>query len=128
MTVRTYQRQALFGDVLNGVMKLNEYGNIVQEEWRRTAELRKNVILDEFVVMPNHFHGIIGLIDAETGRGTSRRAPTEERFGKPVAGSLPTIVRLLKSSVTMRINQLRNTPQQPVWQRNYIEYQINGRR
>lgn len=73
--------------------------------------------MDEFVVMPNHLHGII-VID---GRGTACRARIEESFGRPVAGSLPTIIRSFKSAVSKRINQMRVNPGVPVWQRNYYE-------
>ncbi len=52
------------------------------------------------------------------------RAPTTERFGKPVSGSLPTIVRAFKRAATKRINHLRGTPGLPVWQRNYYEHII----
>lgn len=55
-------------------MVLNECGAIVQEEWHNTAKIRSYVVLDEFVVMPNHFHGIIQLTDR---RGTARRAQSE---------------------------------------------------
>ena len=71
-----------------------------RDEWFRTAQMREYVELfeDEFVVMPNHIHGIIW----HTGRGTARRAPTIdptiEQFGKPVPGSIPTIVRSYKSA------------------------------
>ena len=85
--------------------------------------------------MPNHFHGIIWIVD-DGGRGTARRAPTRraptdhapihEQFGKPVAGSIPTIVRAFKSAVTRHINIARNTPGVPVWQRNYYEHIIRN--
>ena len=81
--------------------------------------------LDEFVVMPNHVHGI--LVIADNRRGTACRAPTTvERFGRPVTGSLPTIVRSFKSVSTKRINKVRNTPGIPVWQRNYYEHVIRS--
>ena len=99
------------------------------DEWFHTTELRPYVELfeDEFVVMPNHIHGIIW-INEDDGRGTARRAPTQERFGKPVIGSLPTIVRAYKSAVTKRINLLRQTPGAPVFQRNYFEHIIGSDR
>jgi len=51
-----------------------------------------------------------------------------ERFGSPTAGSLPTIVRAYKSAVTKRINNLRGTPGEPVFQRNYYEHIIGTER
>lgn len=56
---RRVRRNNPFGRAENGVMKLNGYGKIVAEEWLKTAQLRPNVILDEWMVMPNHFHGIV---------------------------------------------------------------------
>jgi len=53
---------------------------------------------------------------------------TLERFGKPVAGSIPTIVRSFKSAVAKRINERRRTPGAPVWQRNYYERVIRDER
>jgi REP element-mobilizing transposase RayT len=77
------------------------------------------VSLDEYIIMPNHIHLIL-IID-NPGRGTACRAPTVERFGSPVHGSVPTIIRSFKSAVTKQINQKRDTPGMPVWQRNYFE-------
>jgi REP element-mobilizing transposase RayT len=101
-------------------MRLNEYGMAVREEWLKTAELRENVEVDASMIMPNHLHGIVVITN---GKGTARRAPTE-RFGKPVADSIPTIMRAFKSASTKNINEIRNTPGTPVWQRNYYEHVI----
>ena len=49
----------MLGDVANGEMQLNEYGLIVDNEWVKTAKLRVNVMLDQYVVMPNHIPGVI---------------------------------------------------------------------
>ncbi|MBN2147255.1 MAG: hypothetical protein JW726_07695 [Anaerolineales bacterium] len=59
---------------------------------------------------------------------SSCRAPTIESFGRPVPGSIPTILRSYKSTVTLRINRLRHTPGFPVWQRNYYEHIIRNPR
>ena len=123
VTICAHERECLFGEIADGEMVLNEYGQIVREEWLRSFDLRAEVERDEFVVMPNHFHGIMVLHD---GRGTARRAPTVERFGHPVSGSLPTVMRAFKSAVTRRINRIRTTPGTPVWQRNYYEHIIRN--
>jgi len=61
------------------------------------------------------------------GRGTACRAPTTgEQFGKPVSGSLPTMIRSFKSTVTKQINEMCNTPGAGFWQRNYYEHIIRN--
>ncbi len=124
VTICTHQRECLLGDIVDGLMHVNCWGEIVQEEWLRTAILRPAVALDVFVVMPNHFHGIISI--ASDCRGTARRAPTGEQFGRPISGSVPTLIRAFKSATTKRINEKRGTPGTPVWQRNYYEHIIKN--
>lgn len=122
ITICPHNRECLFGEIKNGQMVLNEYGKIVKNEWMKSTEIRNKIKLDEFVIMPNHIHGIIIITD--DGRGTLQRAPTVEQFGKPVSNSIPTIIRLFKSATTKQINQIRHTPTIPVWQRNYYEHII----
>lgn len=52
-------KQSLFGEIINGKMVLNRYGKIVRDEWVKTSQKRDNVKIDEFIIMPNHMHGII---------------------------------------------------------------------
>src|SRR3990167_5241886 len=74
VTICTHKGQCLFGDVIAGRMRLNEYGAIIKNEWLRIEELRPNVMVDKYVIMPNHIHGIIIIVG--DGRGTLQRAPT----------------------------------------------------
>jgi len=87
ITMCAYQRMHVFGEIVNGEMILNDTGKIAQDEWFKTAKLRQYVELyeDEFVVMPNHAHGIIWIVDDMVGT-RRRRVPTIESFGKPVKG------------------------------------------
>jgi len=124
ITICTHGWGNLFGNIVKGEMRLNEYGKIVENEWIKTGKMCLNVLLDEYIIMPNHIHGIIIIID--DGRGTLQRAPTVERFGKPVSNSIPTIVRLFKSTTTKQINQIRKMPRASVWQRNYYEHVIRN--
>ncbi len=130
LTIVTDKRKCLFGDIIDGEIKLSRFGEIARAEWFKTAALRSNVKLstDEFMVMPNHIHGIVRIeTDAEPCSASvgarRRRAPTEG-FGKPVSGSIPTIVRAYKSAVTYAINQCRGTQGMHIWQRNYYEHAI----
>lgn len=126
ITICTIDHICIFGNILNGKMVLNEFGKIVKTEWLKTAEMRNNIEIDEFVVMPNHIHGILNIVSCG---GTMHRAPTTpqfESFGKPVPGSIPTIVRGFKSTVTKQINVMRNAPGTSVWQGNYYEHVIRN--
>ncbi len=129
VTICTHNREPLFGQVEDGRMALNAFGRIVWEEWFRTAQVRPYVELfeDEFVVMPNHIHGIIWIVGKPVG-ATRRVAPTDGHPRGPAPGSLGAIIVQFKSIVTKRINALRGTPGVPVWQRNYYEHIIRNER
>jgi len=120
ITICTHDRENIFGKIQRSKMILNEFGKIVDEEWLKTKEIRKNIDLDYYVIMPNHFHGII-IIES---RDTARCVPTNENraFGQIQPGSLGAIVRSFKSAVTKRINEIREKPGSSVWQRNYYEH------
>lgn len=124
MTICAWKRQCAFGDIIDGKPQLCPFGEIVLAEWLRTSQIRPAIMVDAFVVMPNHLHGILIITDYE---GRVQRATTEA-FGKPVSNSISTIVRLFKSTVTKRVNELRRTPDAPVWQRNYYEHIIRDER
>jgi len=132
VTLCVYDRECLFGTIVDGDMQMKEFGYIVAAEWIRTAELRSGIELAEYVVMPNHFHGIVVITnESDNRRGTACRAlgaesGMVEQFGKPVAGSLSTITRSFKAAVTRRINAYRDTPGMQVWQRNYHEHIIRN--
>ena len=120
VTICSYDKKNIFGKIQRSKMILNKFGKIVEEEWLKIKEIRKNIDLDYYVIMPNHFHGII-IIES---RDTACCVPTDEyrTFRKMQPGSLGAIIRSFKSAVTKRINEIRNNPGSPVWQRNYYEH------
>ena len=134
VTIVAWRRECLFGAVVDGEMVLSKFGFVAKQQWEKLPKRFPHIELGAFVIMPNHMHGILGIID---GRGTagnlndlegesSRRAPTYEQFQKPVTGSIPTIIRSYKSAVSFRINLIRRTDGFPVWQRNYYEHIIRN--
>ncbi len=142
VTIVTYQRDCLFGEIQKGEMRLSDFGRVADECWREIPNHFENVELGAYVVMPNHVHGIIFITNdgggtiyhagathvSDSRRGTIYRAPTDrtEKFGKPVRGSLPTIVRTFKAAVTRRIGRELNAT--GIWQRNYYEHIIRDER
>ncbi|MGZ9262635.1 MAG: transposase [Candidatus Binatia bacterium] len=121
LTLCAQARLSIFGQIVDGVMQLNECGSLVASEWCRTSAIRPHVALDEFVVMPNHFHSIVAIEGSR--RGVLRYA--HPRFQSP-SQSLGSIVRGFKSATTTLINSMRNSPGAPVWQRNYYEHVIRN--
>ncbi|MHB8086676.1 MAG: transposase [Anaerolineaceae bacterium] len=135
ITIVTHKRVRLFGEVVNGEVRLNEFGKIVYEEWFRTVRLRHNVELleDEFVVMPNHIHGIIWINeDYQDGKGivsVKDNLPVGAYSHTPLRSpshTIGAIVRGYKGAVTTSINTIRNSKGIPVWQRNYYEHIISS--
>jgi len=114
--------------VINGEMMSNEYGKVVEREWLKTTQIRTDMELDEFVIMPNHMHGIFVII--ESPKGAHSCAPLQTQHGcvpmqrKP--RSLSSFLAGFKSAVTRQINELRGSPYAPLWQRNYYEHVIRN--
>ena len=162
VTIVTRDRQPLFGRVVDGEMVLNDFGRIVADEWERSGVIRAEIELDEYVVMPNHFHAIVNIFESNgtgdrpadrtgdqpadrmgnrpadrtgdrsddqfiTTVGAYGHTPLQNQFKSP-SRSLGALVRGFKSSVTVRINAMRNTPGIPVWQRNYYDHIIRSDR
>ncbi len=130
VTICTHQKQCLFGEIDRGKMFLNQIGNIVRQEWLKSARIRKEIELDKYVIMPNHLHGIVIIQNnndrknAINNKGASL-APLRNnvvdisRQRKP--RSLSSFVAGFKSSVTKRMKTFCTQPNPPVWQRNYYE-------
>jgi putative transposase len=75
----------LFGQIVNENIKLNKFGEIARAEWLKTANLRRQIELDEFIIMPNHMHGILLIMDGDIGpgAGASARGPRINRRYRP---------------------------------------------
>ena len=124
VTIRTFNRDCLFGEVAKETMIPNDTGQIVYDEWLRTADIRPDIRLDSFQVMPNHFHAIVILTEQfcrNAAVGAHSRAPFSRQ-----PRSLGSLISGFKSAATKRINLLRHTPGAPVWQRNYYERVIRS--
>ncbi|KXB96933.1 MAG: transposase [Chlorobi bacterium NICIL-2] len=128
VTICTKDRLCLFGEVVDGEMRLNNIGRVVKEGWFRSADIRQEVQLfpDEFVAMPNHIHGIVWIVEhGNVGMvGAHGRAPLHHAPQHRAPRSLGSFVAGFKSATTRQINEIGQTPRAPVWQRNYYEHII----
>jgi len=121
VTICTRNREPLLGSVsTNGTVGVDPrstliksvLGQIVEQTWFDLPAHNPTIHLHEFVLMPNHIHGIIQ-IDHDTERVDLGSTPTNR--------PLSEIIRQFKSFSTRKINVYRNAPGAPVWQRNYYE-------
>lgn len=119
----TQDRECLFGEVVDGEMRLNETGMLVLSAWGDLPQRFTNVYLDKAVIMPNHVHGIIIV-------GAPLAAPVSDvPINKGAASSAPTlgnIMRAFKSISAGAVNRLLNRSVRPLWQRNYYEHIIRN--
>jgi putative transposase len=123
ITICTFQRQNLFDHL--------PFCQLAQERWQHIpAEPHAvHVTLDEWIVMPNHIHGILVINNTAVQH---QPPPTPLPIASPLrsapAGSLGALVGQYKSGVTRRINNLRHTPGGRIWQRGYYERLIRNER
>ena len=125
VTLCAHQRECLFGEIQEGKVVLSEMGRIVEREWTVSANIRREIDLDTFIIMPNHMHGIVTIRDHHPV-GATGRSPLHSRQHTLLPKTLGSFIAGFKSSATKRINGLRGTPGRPVWQRNYYEHVIRN--
>jgi REP element-mobilizing transposase RayT len=146
VTLVTWQRYCLFGEIVHGMMQLNPIGKIIQSEWQRLPRHFHNIRLDAFMVMPNHVHGTIviesvatrqppyeipdsnhpmpdQMNDCPDGSPLPSRSPLQTTLPNgPMPNSLGAMIGQFKSRATKRIWSLPGMDHCPIWQRNYYEH------
>ena len=115
ITLCTYDRSCLFGDIVGGESKSNGVGRIVETCWLGIPQHFPGVELDLYVVMPNHVHGLVTLLDT-----TNEPTPNHPRQ------DIHAVIGGFKSAATRQVNAMRNTPGVALWQRSYYEHVIRS--
>jgi REP element-mobilizing transposase RayT len=127
----------LFGQINSGEILMNDLGYIVQRIWLGLPNHYAGIGLGEYIVMPNHFHGIIfvnGMIKTKSGLSLSRlvggglKPPPTSNFKKNEHSnndgsphSLSEIIRALKTFSAREINKINSTPGRRVWHKEYFD-------
>jgi putative transposase len=103
VTICTHNRERILGDIKDGVMIMNENGRAVESTWNDLPHHNRRMQIDEFVIMPNHIHGIIRIngIKPNTVGAGSEPAPTETKHKQH---GLSEIIRQFKTFSARRIN------------------------
>lgn len=129
ITVAVKNRKCVLGKIVNNEMILSELGKIVQSEWLNIPTRFTNVQLDEFIVMPNHFHGIINvgatLAVAQNDNVVTQNDMNRNKTGASPAPTLGDFVGAFKSLTVNHwlefINENNLDISCKFWQRNYYE-------
>ena len=144
VTMVTWQREFLFGNIANQEMMLSQYGEIVQKWWQEIPVHFPNVETGAFVIMPNHVHGIIYIFEERRGTvpvpeddGENSISQNDDMSGENLGGETPPlrgfdgiptlgqIVAYFKYQSTKEMNKADNTGTvTKFWQRNYYEHII----
>ena len=117
VTVCTNEKQCLLSVVDGQSIELSNRGEIVRAAWLGLPNRFGGLALDEYIIMPNHLHGILCLVGAGLARPSSATKPGNEL-------SLPNIMRVFKSVSTVEMNRAFRMPGFVLWQRSYFDHII----
>ncbi|MCD6367249.1 MAG: hypothetical protein J7L46_06905, partial [Bacteroidales bacterium] len=137
ITICVKNRIYLFGEIDNGKMILNNAGKMVEKLWNEISNDFTNTKLHEYIIMPNHFHGIIEIVGADSisARDNADSTKRAEIDSAPTATetktAIPNIIQSFKRHTTIKyIRGVKNNNWTPfnkkLWQRNYWEHIIRN--
>lgn len=122
VTLCTLGRECLFGEVETREVKLSEIGTMARLFWEEIPRHFQNVVLDSWIIMPNHIHGILSIRSGRPTTSADAQNATSKRCVLP--GSLGAIIRSFKAVTARKVNEIRGTQGWTIWQRNYYEHII----
>jgi len=126
ITICTHNREYLFGQVINYQMALNEIGKIVKQWWLKLEDRFTNVKLEDYVVMPNHIHGILMVTEEENDVGAIHELPLQSGMILRRQMLIPKVVGYFKMNSAKYVNRLRGVVGISLWQRNYYEHIVRN--
>ncbi len=121
ITVCTYKLHCWFGKIEDGKMQLNKIGKIVEQCWEKTPKHFNRIELDEYIVMPNHVHGIIIINSNDVGNADLRSLQKNDRTKM----LLSKVIHGFKSTVTRKIRKQLNE-YAFAWQRSFYDHIIRN--
>ncbi len=125
ITINTNKKIEHIGKIRNGKVDLNESGKIIDTVWREIPNHYSNCELDEYVIMPNHFHGIIKLNEFREGLTA---LPNKNEYPNKINHGLPEIIRGFKTFSSKTINEKIKPEQKFRWQKSYHDRIIRNER
>ncbi len=136
VTICTQNRQCLFGEIVDREMRLNHLGHIANDQWNAIPQRFPMVELDEFVVMPNHIHGIITIVGAPLAGAQNSMPLAGAPIERAAARAAPTVGDIVGAYKSLCVHHglswiKQHQPNRmlgKLWQRNYYEHIIRNER
>lgn len=148
ITLCIVDREQLFGKIKDGEMILNAYGQIANNEWQNTGNIRDNIALHEFIVMPNHFHAIIEIIFNKGNKNDIGKFKSpSQTIGAIIRGYKIATIKKIKDFIIEREDKKKSAGSKgelqfaptkfapteiiknfnyKIWQRNYYDHIIRN--
>src|SRR5271168_291460 len=127
VTICTANKKPLLGSIVDGHVTLSPAGEIVRAVWNALPSRFPRLLLDEFVIMPNHFHAVLAFV----GEGLAPPAATIAKLAPPGSAplaeksancSIPDVIGAFKSISTIQVNRHLRTKGSALWQRSYHDH------
>ena len=131
VTICSHGKRCLLSSLSGNSVELSPAGKIVQAVWNSLPERFPRLVLDEFVIMPNHLHAVLGFVGAglalpalSVGTDANDRASTVPKpaVARAKTHSLADVIGAFKSISTIQVNRLLQRKGVPLWHRNYYEH------
>jgi putative transposase len=122
VTICTYHKLCRLGTVRGEQVDLSLAGEAAHKTWYALPERFPQLVLDEFIILPNHVHAILAIV----GAGLAPPPVPSTQGDHAVSCSLPSIIGAFKSISTIKINRLLKRSGLPFWQRSYYEHIIRN--
>lgn len=140
ITICTQNRLYIFSEINDRILILNENGRIVENEIKKSIEIRQNMIFHNYVIMPNHVHFLIEILNVDTQDVDTHSSAYNNNndtdndtththssaYLRRMPKSISSFVAIFKSVTTKQINDLRNTPHEKIWQNNYHDHIVRN--
>lgn len=140
ITICTQNRLYIFSEINDRILILNENGRIVENEIKKSIDIRQNMIFHNYVIMPNHVHFLIEILNVDTqdvdthSSAYNNNNDTDNEtththssaYLRRMPKSISSFVAIFKSVTTKQINDLRNTPHEKIWQNNYHDHIVRN--
>lgn len=152
ITICCQDKAHLFGEIENGIMLLNDFGQIAHNEWKHTEKIRDNIHIHDYIIMPDHIHGIIEILfkknEKEDSQISKFTSPSQS-LGSIIRGYKIATIKKIKEHINNKENLLKSTGElqfaptksqfaptakkkilalnYKIWQRNYYETIIRNK-